>query len=140
MSFDFFICYNKADKKEADWTGLTLEKNDRYKVFLPDWDIQAGENDVIAIENAISTAHNQKRTPRVIVILTENFINASPREMVWTFFRKLDPDGTKKRLIPLIFSANKHYDFPSSLNIENAIDLTKFDNDRDAEDFFSKCN
>lgn len=137
MSFDFFLCYNKADQEKASWVGKILEDEAKYKVFVPDWDIQAGENDVIAIENAISTARNQDRTPRVIVILTENFTNVSTREIVWTFFKKLDPDGTKKLLIPLIFSTKlSHYDFPSSLNIENAIDLTEFGNDRAAQDFF----
>ncbi len=118
---DFFISYHPADKEKADWIGWQLEEA-RYTVWTPDWDIQAGNTEILAIDQALMDAAQAETERRVILVLSPHFEGRSIQENVWTTIIAHDPDGAKGVLIPVIVLPNPH--IPNSLHSFRAIDLS----------------
>jgi len=121
VSIDFFISYNKADKKKADWIGWQLEAAD-YKVWTPDWDIHTGNNEIIEIDKALRDAEGSNTERRVILILSPNFRGETVQENVWTSVSARDANGSKGLLVPIIVLPNPH--IPSQLQSIKRIDLS----------------
>jgi len=62
---NFFISYNQADRRWAEWVGWQLEEQ-RYTVFLQDWDLgRAGEaGDGTGISRVRTGPSRQNRVSR----------------------------------------------------------------------------
>ena len=120
-SIDFFISYNELDKNKAAWIGITLEEND-YNVWLPDWDIHAGNNEILSINKALADAIKSNIKRRVILVLSPNFKGENVQENMWASVIAHDPDGAKGLLIPVIVRPNPR--IPSLLHDIKPIDLS----------------
>ena len=49
---DFFISYNKADRRWAEWIAWQLE-NTGYTTVLQDWDFRPGANFLLEMQDAM---------------------------------------------------------------------------------------
>jgi hypothetical protein len=125
---DFFICYNKADKGWADWISWRLEEAN-YQIFYPEWDIHAGNNEVIEIHRALAGTQ-EEAVRRVILVISPNFSGQSTQEIVWTSLHQADPEGTKGLLIPVIVKPAQA--FFSIFNSYKSIDLSQIDDENTA--------
>jgi len=63
---DFFISYNGADQRWAEWIGWQLEEA-AYSVILQAWDFLPGSNFVVQMDRALTLA------PRMIAVLSPQY-------------------------------------------------------------------
>lgn len=91
---DFFISYNSADRTWAEWIAWVLEEHG-YTVIIQAWDILPGSNFILEMQRA---AENSRRT---IMVLSENYLNATYTQPEWAAAFKLDPESTERTLIPI---------------------------------------
>lgn len=92
---DFFISYTSADRTWAGWIAWVLEQNG-YKVVYQEWDFAAGSNFVLEMQKAAAAAH------RTIAVLTPDYLSASRfGASEWAAAFSDDPDGMKRRLVPV---------------------------------------
>ena len=76
-AIDFFISYNHNDKDRATWVAATLEAHG-YTTCIQEWDFNPGDNLVENIDVALKTSG------RVLVILSENYVNSPWCRAEWT--------------------------------------------------------
>ncbi|HKS41246.1 MAG TPA: toll/interleukin-1 receptor domain-containing protein [Blastocatellia bacterium] len=91
---DFFISYNKADKKWAEWIAWLLEE-EGYSVVIQLWDFNAGGNFIEQMQEAVTT------TRKTIAILSDNYLKAEYTHTEWTNALARDPRGEKGILVPI---------------------------------------
>jgi tetratricopeptide (TPR) repeat protein len=91
---DFFISYNKADKKWAEWIAWTLEESG-YTVVFQVWDFRPGQNFVLRMQEAAIG------TEKTIAVLSEDYLNAEFTQPEWADAFKRDPQGKQRILIPV---------------------------------------
>lgn len=89
---DFFINYNKADSKWAEWISWQLEEGGRYSVVVQAWDFK-GSNFVLDMHQALL------KTERTIGILSPDYLKAEFTATEWAAIIADDPKGAKGRLI-----------------------------------------
>lgn len=126
-SHDFFICCSEVDLAWADWIEWHL-KRAGLNVWNPGRDIYAGNNKVVAIQQALQQAFNdasiQEIKRRMIVVLSKSFTGKSVQQTIWTKIAGQDPDGSKGLLIPLIVEKNISIDyFPNEIKPINLIEV-----------------
>lgn len=76
-AIDFFVSYNHNDKDRATWVAATLEAHG-YTTCIQEWDFNPGDNLVENIDVALKTSG------RVLVILSENYVNSPWCRAEWT--------------------------------------------------------
>lgn len=91
---DFFISYNKADAKWAEWIAFILEEN-AYDVILQSWDFLPGTNFVLEMHRASQSAD------RTIAILSPDYLSSQFTPSEWAAAFKKDPTSRRGRLIPI---------------------------------------
>jgi tetratricopeptide (TPR) repeat protein len=91
---DFFISYNKADRRWAEWIGWQLEEQG-YTVFLQHWDFRPGSNFVLEMQKAT------KEAERTIAVLSPDYLNALYTQPEWAAAFSDDPTGSQKKLLPI---------------------------------------
>lgn len=94
---DFFISYNKKDKEFAKWIAGTLEEYG-YTIIIQAWDFEAGNNFILEMHNAI------KDSGKIILVLSENYLNSEYCQAEWSAFFNTDPSGKMKNLLPIRIS------------------------------------
>lgn len=95
---DFFICHNQADYEWLEWIDWHLRKFG-LETFVPDWDIQPGDNEILTIQRALTDAAENKRERKVIVIHSKNFSTESVGQTIWTTFLTDDPESLNRNII-----------------------------------------
>ncbi|MGD2087812.1 MAG: TIR domain-containing protein [Candidatus Aminicenantes bacterium] len=91
---DFFISYNKADCRWAEWIGWQLEEQD-FTVFLQHWDFRPGSNFVLEMQKASTQAE------RTIAVLSLDYLTALYTQPEWAAAFSDDPIGSRKKLLPV---------------------------------------
>ncbi|HEX6910536.1 MAG TPA: toll/interleukin-1 receptor domain-containing protein, partial [Longimicrobium sp.] len=91
---DFFISYNKADKRWAEWIAWHLEEAD-YTTVLQAWDFGTGSNFVLEMQKAAEEAE------RTIAVLSPDYLASRFTAPEWAAAFAQDPTGTGRKLIPL---------------------------------------
>lgn len=91
---DFFISYNKADRRWAEWIAWQLEEAD-YTTVLQAWDFTPGTNFVLKMHEAA------KEAERTIAVLSPDYLTSIFAAPEWAAAFAQDPMGEKGLLIPL---------------------------------------
>src|SRR5947199_6744104 len=91
---DFFISYNSADKAWAEWIAWQLEEAG-YTTFLQAWDFRPGSNFILEMQKATA------ETPRTIMVLSSNYLNALYTQSEWAAAFQRDPTGERHILLPV---------------------------------------
>ncbi len=91
---DFFISYNQADRQWADWIAWALEE-EKYSTVLQDWDFRPGCNFPLEMDKAI------KETERIILVLSQDFLNSNFTAPEWAAVFAQDPTGVKGKILPI---------------------------------------
>jgi hypothetical protein len=95
---DFFVSYTKADRSWAEWIAWELEEAG-YSTVIQAWDFRPGENFVLEMQQAASTAN------RTIAVLSQKYLESSFTQPKWAAALAQDPQGTKQKLIPVRIDA-----------------------------------
>lgn len=118
---DFFISYNREDKKKAEWIAWILEKDNKYSVEIQAWDFKPGENFVLKMDNAL------KNCKKTIGVLSDAYLASLYTQIEWTSVFADDPTGANGNLILVRVSECK----PSGLLKANIyIDLVELDEEK----------
>jgi len=96
VQWDFLIAAADKDESWGAWIAHTLEKDQTYNVHIETWDIQAAENLISKLEEAMAVA---KRT---IVIVSTNLLSSPKAQAVWMEAWRKDPAGQGRSLVPVI--------------------------------------
>jgi HAD superfamily phosphoserine phosphatase-like hydrolase len=91
---NFFISYNKADRRWAEWIAWQLEEAG-YTTIVQAWDFTAGGNFVLDMQKASNEAE------RTIAVLSEDYLQASFTQPEWASAFAQDPTGEKGLLLPV---------------------------------------
>lgn len=91
---NFFISYNKADTRWAEWVAWQLE-DAGYSTILQNWDFQAGSNFVLQMHQAATDAE------RTIAVLSSNYLRARFTQPEWAAAFAQDPTGESGKLLPV---------------------------------------
>jgi hypothetical protein len=92
---DFFVSYTSADQTWAEWIAHVLEDTG-YTVVIQAWDFPPGSNFVIEMQHALQSAD------RVIAVLSPDYLAARYPQPEWAAAFATDPEGIRKRLIPVM--------------------------------------
>lgn len=91
---DFFISYNKADRKWAEWIAWKLEEAN-YEVVIQAWDFRPGENFVLRMQDALNN------TQKMILVLSEDYLSSSFTAAEWSAVFATDPAAKERKLVPV---------------------------------------
>jgi hypothetical protein len=91
---DFFISYNHADERWAEWLAWVLEE-EGFKTILQVWDFRPGSNFVIQMHEA------SKLALQTIAVLSPNYLGSQYVEAEWAAAFVGDPVGHGRTLIPV---------------------------------------
>ncbi len=91
---DFFISYNGADQRWAEWIAWQLEEAS-YSVILQAWDFLPGSNFVVQMDRALTLA------PRMIAVLSPQYLSSLYTQPEWASAFRHDPKGEQSLLIPV---------------------------------------
>ena len=91
---NFFISYNKADRRWAEWIAWELEE-EGYTTILQAWDFRPSQNFVFKMNQAISESE------RTIAVLSPDYMNAVFTQPEWAAAFAQDPTNEKGVLLPV---------------------------------------
>src|SRR5581483_2324063 len=91
---DFFISYNKADRRWPEWIAWQLEEAG-YSTVIQAWDFRPGGNFVLDMQAAASD------TERTIAVLSPDYLTALYTQPEWAAAFAQDPTGAKHLLVPV---------------------------------------
>ena len=89
---NFFISYNKADRRRAEWIAGVLEQAG-FTTILAAWDFRPGSNFVLQMHKAASEAQ------RTLAVLSPDYLKALYTQPEWAAAFAQDPTGKKGKLI-----------------------------------------
>jgi hypothetical protein len=91
---DFFVSYTKPDEAWAEWISWILEGAD-FSVTVQAWDFGAGGNFVLEMQRAATEA------TRTVAVLSPDYLTSRFAAPEWVAAFVADPDGLKRRLMPV---------------------------------------
>ena len=91
---DFFISYNSADQRWAEWVAWQLEE-EQFTVYIQAWDFLPGENFVLEMQEAV------QQTRTTIALLSREYLAAKFTKVEWAAAFARDPEGKERALIPI---------------------------------------
>ena len=91
---DFFISYNKADRRWAEWIAWQIEAAG-YQTINQAWDFRPGSNFVLDMHKAATEA------TRTIAVLSPDYLTAEFTQPEWAAAFAQDPTGEKGTLLPV---------------------------------------
>ena len=94
-SIDFFVSYNSADTKWAEWISWVLEAAG-YRVRIQAWDFVAGSIFVLEMQRAATEA------TRTIAVLSPDYLKSGFAASEWASAFTNDPAGLKRSLVPVL--------------------------------------
>jgi hypothetical protein len=91
---DFFVSYNKADQRWAEWIAWQLEAAG-YTVVFQAWDFAPGTNFVLKMHEAVADS------ARTVAVLSPDFLRSSFTQPEWAAALAGDPTGQGRKLVPI---------------------------------------
>src|ERR1044072_356404 len=91
---DFFISYNRADRRWAEWIAWQLEA-EGYEVILQAWDFRPGGNFVLDMQSATGAE-------RTIAVLSPDYLTSEFTAPEWAAAFAQDPTGKQGKLLPVL--------------------------------------
>jgi formylglycine-generating enzyme required for sulfatase activity len=91
---DFFISYNSADQRWAEWIAWQLESAG-YETVIQAWDFLPGENFVLGMHEAAA------ETRATILVLSPDFLASKFAAPEWAAAFGQDPQGRERRVLPV---------------------------------------
>ena len=91
---NFFVSYNKADRRWAEWIAWMLEEAG-YTTIVQAWDFLPGGNFVLDMQRAAGEAE------RTIAVLSPDYLAAAFTQPEWAAAFVQDPTGAKGTLLPV---------------------------------------
>ncbi len=91
---DFFISYNSADQRWAEWIAWQLEA-EGHETVIQEWDFLPGENFVLGMHEAAA------ETRCTILVLSPDFLASKFAAPEWAAAFGQDPQGRERRLLPV---------------------------------------
>ncbi|RQO63051.1 hypothetical protein DBR47_00290 [Paucibacter sp. KBW04] len=91
---DFFISYNRADKRWAEWIAWQLESGG-YSVLIQAWDFRQGGNYVLDMQRALEDSR------RTLLVLSPDFLRSQFTAPEWAATFAKDPSGSQGLLLPV---------------------------------------
>lgn len=91
----FFVSYNGADRKWAEWIGHEVE-DAGHLAILQAWDFLPGANFVLQMQEATKT------TDKTILVLSPDYLASQFAAAEWTAAFRTDPEGLKQKLLPIM--------------------------------------
>ena len=91
---DFFISYNHADQRWAEWIAWQLEA-EGYSTVIQTWDFLAGSNFVLEMDSAA------KQATRTIAVLSPDYLTSQFTPAEWAAAFRQDPKGKQGLLLPV---------------------------------------
>lgn len=92
--WDFFVSYTQVDRAWAEWIAWILEE-DGHRVLIQAWDIVPGSNWTQSMQEGTT------RAARTIAVLSGEYLNSVYGAAEWQAVWKQDPDGAKRKLLPV---------------------------------------
>jgi len=115
---DVFLAHNKADRSWVEQLATRLEAEPydgrRLRAFYSEWDIEPGQNFVLALTQAL------ERARYVGVVLTPESVNSDWVSREWSSAMLGDVSGRAGRIIPIWL---RNCNIPLFLRVLNAIDF-----------------
>jgi len=93
---DFFISFNSADTRWAEWIAWTLREDGKHKVLFQLWDFPPGTNFVLQMHDAALRARH------TIAVLSPAYLRSGYAAAEWAAAVAQDPLGQRRRLIPVM--------------------------------------
>jgi hypothetical protein len=115
---DFFVSFNSADKAWAEWIAWTLEEAG-YQVVYQHWDFQPGGNFVLEMHKAA------EETRKTVMVLSDNYLRAVYTQSEWAAAFAADPQGDKRKLIPLRVAPCSPTGILTALIFKDLVGLTR---------------
>ena len=91
---NFFISYNRADERWAEWIAWTLA-DAGYTHYFQKWDFRPGGNFVLDMQQATTDSE------RTLLVLTTNYLSSLYTQPEWAAAFAKDPTGTKRLILPI---------------------------------------
>ena len=91
---DFFISYNHADERWAEWIAWTLA-DAGYTHYFQKWDFRPGGNFVLDMQKAAA------ESDRTLLVLTTNYLQSLYTQPEWAAAFARDPTGEKQLIVPV---------------------------------------
>ena len=91
---DFFISYNQADRKWAEWIAWQLE-DAGYTTVLQAWDFRPGSNFALEMHSAAQAAG------RTIAVLSPDYLSSQYTLPEWAAAFAKDPTSKQGKLLPV---------------------------------------
>src|SRR5688572_8129919 len=91
---DFFISFNTADRRWAEWIAWVLEEAGYTVVFQP-WDFRPGQDFILNMHKAMA------ETRRTIAVLSENYLGSRYTPSEWSAALARELKGEPRTLIPI---------------------------------------
>ena len=91
---DFFISYNGADRRWAEWIAWVLEEQG-YRVIIQAWDFRPGGNFILDMQRATAGAE------RTVMVLSAAYLNALYTQPEWAAAFQQDPTARELTLLPI---------------------------------------
>lgn len=91
---DFFVSYNKADRKAAEWIAQVLDESG-YTTIIQCRDFAPGSNFVLEMDAAVNQAKH------TIAVLSPDFLASIYTKPEWAAAVAKDPTGAARILIPV---------------------------------------
>lgn len=91
---NFFISYNHADERWAEWIAWTLSDAD-YTHYFQKWDFRPGGNFVLDMQNATVDSE------RTLLVLTASYLSSLYTQPEWAAAFARDPTGERRLMLPI---------------------------------------
>src|SRR4051812_21191211 len=95
VKIDFFISYTSDDKDWAEWIYYELQAVG-YSLLMQAADFHTGNNFVLSMDDAL------QRAARVILVLSDSFMDAVYTQPEWAAKFADDPRGLRRSLLPVM--------------------------------------
>lgn len=94
-SMDFFISYNKADRKWAEWIAYVLEE-EGFSTSIQAWDFRPGQNFILEMQRVAASAD------RTVMVLSPDYLVSEFASPEWAAAFAGDPRGSRAKLLPVL--------------------------------------
>lgn len=91
---DFFISYNHADERWAEWIAWALD-DAGYTHYFQKWDFRPGGNFVLDMQKAATD------TERTLLVLTKSYLGSLYTQPEWAAAFAKDPTGENRSIVPV---------------------------------------
>jgi hypothetical protein len=113
----FFVSYNKADRRWAEWIAWMLEE-EGHEAGLDVWDVKAGGSITTWIEDRL------KEAQYLVLVLSPNYFSSEWTQAEWKDRVYQDPAAKRREILPVRVA---ECEIPSFLRDRKYVDLVGLD-------------